>query len=144
MEVRLLVFLAFTCATVITNSLLIFVAYKAFAALTTKVDSTVSGFQKNGEVKQWLESMRSASEQAVTVTQETKERLAEIAPALANAQETFNRSLAQADSTLAKVASQVDSSAQKLRDVVAKPAFSVMAFAAGFTRVFEAIRSEDE
>jgi hypothetical protein len=144
MEVRILIFLAFTCATVITNTLLIFGLYKAFAGLSNKVDATASEFQKNGEIRQWLDSMQTASAQAVIVTQATKEQIAEFEPVIAKAQESYKRSLAKVDSKLDHVADQVNTNAQKVRDAIAKPAFSFMAFVAGFAKAFEALKSDDE
>ena len=144
MEVRILVFLAFTSLTVLVNTLLIFGLYKAFSGLTTKVESAASAFQPNSETREWLESLRMASEQALAVSQATKERMAEIEPALAKAQENFNRSLARADEELEKVATQIDESSQRVKDVVAKPAFSVMALAGKLTRIFGTMRAEDE
>jgi hypothetical protein len=47
------------------------------------------------------------------------------------------------DSTLEKVAVQIDTSAEKIRDTVARPAFSVMAFAAGLTKVMETMKNDE-
>ena len=144
MEVRIVVFLAFTCLTVILNTFLIVGLYKAFAGLTDKVDATVSEFQKNSEMREWLESLQTASAQAVIVTQATKEQIAEFEPAIARAQESYRRSLAQMDSRLEHVADEINTNAEKARDAVAKPAFSVMAFAAGIVKFFENIKTGDE
>lgn len=144
MELRIVIFLGFVSVTVIANAFLVFGLYKAFAGLTNKVDSTVSAFQKNGEVKEWLDSLQTASAQAVTVTQATKEQIAEFEPVIARAQESYKSSLAQMDSKLEQVADQINTNAQKARDAVSKPAFSVMAFAAGIAKLFENVRGEDE
>jgi len=144
MEVRIVIFLGFVSVTVITNAALIFFISKAFAGLNNKVDTTVSEFEKNGEVKEWLDSLHTASAQAVLVTQATKEQIAEFEPVIANAQESYKRSLAQIDSKLEQVADQINTNAQKARDAVAKPAFSVMAFGAGLVKFFENLKSEDE
>ena len=144
MEDRIIVFLFFTFLTVGLNTLVIFAAYKAFSGLTSKVDATVSEFEKNGEMRQWLDSMQAASEQAIAVTQATKDRMAEIEPALAKAEESFNRSLAQVDSKLEQFADQIKANAEKVQEIVVKPAVSAGAFAAGLTKVFEAMSSRDE
>jgi hypothetical protein len=143
MEVRIVVFLGFVSVTVITNAILIFFIYKGFAGLTNKVESTVSEFQKNGEMREWLDSLQTASARAVIVTQATKEQIAEFEPAIARAQESYKRSLAQIDGKLEHVADQINTNVQKAQDAVAKPAFSVMAFAAGIVKLFD-IRAEDE
>ena len=140
MEIRIVIFLAFASVTVITNTLLILFAYKAFASLTSKVTETVSEFGKSSETRRWIDSLQIAAEQAAVVTEATKQRITEFEPALGRAQENYNRTLATVDSKLEKVAGEIDASARKLRDVVAKPAFSFVAFAAGLTKVLK----EDE
>ena len=140
MEIRIVIILAFASVSAITNTMLILFAYKAFASLTWKVTETVSEFEKSSETRQWIDSLQIAAEQAAVVTEATKQRIAEFEPVLGRAQENYNRTLATVDSKLEKVAGEIDTSARKLRDVVAKPAFSFVAFAAGLTKVLE----EDE
>ena len=125
------------------NTALIFVVYKAFSGLSTKVTATVSELEKTGELKQFLGSLHAASEQAVKVTQATKERIAEFEPVISKVQETYSRSVSQVDSTLEKVAAQIDKSAEQVRDTVARPAFSVMAFAAGLTKVMQVMKNDE-
>ena len=137
MEIRIVIFLAFASVTVITNTMLILFAYKAFASLTWKVTETVSEFEKSSETRQWIDSLQVAARQAAAVTEATKQRIAEFEPILGSAQENYNRSLATVDSKLEKVADDIDTSARKLRDVVAGPAFSFVAFAAGLTKLIE-------
>jgi hypothetical protein len=144
MEIRLVVFLAFACANIILGTLVIFGVYRGFAGLTKKVDAAVSEFEKNSEMRQWLDSLQTASAQAVIVTQATKDQMAEMEPAITKAQESYNRALAEIDSTLDSVEDQVTTNAQKVRDAVAKPAFSVMQFAAGVAKMFEDIKPGDE
>ena len=143
MEIRIVVFLAFACATVITNTILIFFAYKAVAGMTNKVNATVEEFEKNSETKQWLDSLRLTAEQAATVTQATKERMAEFEPTMARAQEKYTRSLVKADETLDEVATEINKNAEKMRDAVAKPATSVMAFASGLSKVLENLQQDE-
>jgi hypothetical protein len=144
MELRIVIFLGFVAVTVITNAALIFFISRAFAGLNNKVDTTVSEFEKNGEVKEWLDSLQTASAQAVLVTQASKEQIASLEPVIANAQESYKRSLAQIDSKLEHVAGQINTNAQKARDAVAKPAFSVMAYAAGVVKFLENLKSGGE
>jgi hypothetical protein len=143
MEIRIVVFLFFVFVTVTTNTLLLWFAYKAFAGLTTKVTESVSEFQKNSETRAWIESMQAAAAEAVAVTEATKQKMAELEPMLAKAQKSYNRTLAVVDSKLETVAEEVSSSARKMRDVVAKPAFSVMAFVAGLAKVMESTKDEE-
>jgi hypothetical protein len=143
MELRILLFLIFACGSILMNTALIFVAYKAFSGLSTKVTATVAELEKTAELKQFLGSLHAASEQAVTVTQATKEHIAELEPVITKVQETYNRSIAQMDSTLEKVAGQINTSAERVRDTVAKPAFSVMAFAAGLTKFIQTMHGDE-
>ena len=137
MEIRIVVFLAFVSVTVITNTLLILFAYKAFASITVKVTQTVSEYEKSSETRQWIDSLKVAAEQAVTVTETTKQKIAEFGPVLGRVQENYNRTILQVDSRLEEVADGINTSARKMRDLVATPAFSVMAFAAGIAKIFE-------
>jgi hypothetical protein len=143
MEIRIVVFLFFVFVTVMSNTLLLWFAYKAFAGLTSKVTESVSEFQKNSQTRAWIDSMQAAAAEAVAVTEATKQKMAELEPMLAKAQKSYNRTLAVVDSKLETVAEEVSSSARKMRDVVAKPAFSVMAFVAGLAKVMESTKDEE-
>jgi len=143
MEIRIVVFLAFACATVVMNTILIFFAYKAVAGLTNKVNTSVSEFKNNSETKEWLNSLQVSAAQAVTVTQATKERMAEFEPMMARAQENYTRSLANADVKLDEVATEINKNAEKMRDAVAKPAVSAMAFASGLAKVLESMQGDE-
>src|SRR6266481_2790158 len=100
MELRIVIFLAFISITLITNTLLIWLAYKAFADVTSKVKETVSQVETSGEIKEWIAMLQSASEQAVSVTQEAKSRIAEFQPVLENVRQHHHETMAKVDSTL--------------------------------------------
>jgi biopolymer transport protein ExbB/TolQ len=142
MELRIVVFVAVVALGSMLNAALIFAAYKAFAGLTSKVTTTVSEFEKNNELRQFLDSMQTVGKQAVTITEGTKQRIAEFEPVIARAQDSYSRTLDMVDSKLEETAKQIDSSARKIRDAVAKPAVSTMAFVAGLMKVIESIRDE--
>ena len=137
-----MVFVGVVAFGTLLNTALIFAAYKAFAGLTSKMTTTVSEFQKNNELRQFLDSMQGVGKQAVTVTESTKQRIAEFEPVLARAQDSYSRTLDVVDSKLAETAKEIDNSALKIRDAIAKPAVSTMAFVAGLTKVIESIRDE--
>jgi hypothetical protein len=142
MELRIVVFIAIVALSTMLNTALIFAAYKAFSGLTSKVTTTVSEFEKNNELRQFLDSMQTVGKQAVNITESTKKRIAELEPVIARAQDSYGRTLAIVDSKLEDTAKQIDSGARKIRDAVAKPAFSTMAFVAGLAKVIETIRDE--
>ena len=137
MEIRMAVFLFFVFVSVVSNSLLIWFVYKAFAGITLKVTESVSEFEKSSETRQWIDSLAAAAQQAAAITEVTKQKMADFEPELGRAQENFNRTLVKADSKLEDVAEGIDNSAVRIRDLLAKPAFSVMAFAAGLKKVFD-------
>jgi hypothetical protein len=142
METRLALFLAFTSVTLIMNTLLIWFMYKAFAGLTSRVTETMSEFERSGITRAWLNSMETAAQHAVSVTGATKQRMAEFDPVLERAQERYALALAQTDSKLENAAEQVSNGARKVRDVVAKPAFSAMAFVAGLSSALNSFDPE--
>src|SRR5437762_4453761 len=120
METRIVIFLAFVSVAVITNTLLIWFAYKAFANFTFKVTETVSQFQTSGETREWINAMQSASEQAVAVTEATKVKMAEVDPVLERTHQQYRQVLTTVDSKLDTVANEITTNAAKMRDVVAK------------------------
>ena len=140
----MVIFLFFVFVTVASNTLLIWLVYKAFAGLTSKVTETVSEFEKSSETRLWIDSLQVAAKQAAMVTEVTKLKMAELEPVLGRAQENYRGTLVEVDSRLEEAAEEITKSAQKLRDVVAKPAFSVVAFAAGLAKVFEPTAETDE
>ena len=143
METRIVIFLAFISVTVITNAVLIWFVYKAFANVTSKVTETVVQFEVSSQTREWISILQSASQRAITVTEAARIRMAEIEPALENARQRYNQTLATVDSKLETAAEEITTNARKLRDAVAAPAFSVVAFAAGLASVIESIENEE-
>ena len=143
METRIVIFLAFVSVALITNTLLIWLAYKALTGFTSKVTETMSQFVTSSETNEWIATLKSASEQAITVTEATKLRIAESLPAVEKAQQNYRSALDKANSTLETVADEITTKTKKARDVVAGPAFSFLAFAAGLSQVIENIETEE-
>jgi hypothetical protein len=143
METQIVIFLAFVSVALITNTLLIFLVYKALSGVTSKVTEGVSAIVTTTEINDWMTKLKSASEQAVAVTEETKVRIAECQPAIENAHNNYRAALKKVDSTLETVADEVTKNARKARDVVAKPAFSFIAFVAGLAQMIENLESEE-
>lgn len=137
MEIRIAIFLFFVFVTVATNTLLIWLVYKVFAGITMTVTETLSEFGRSNETKQGIEAIEIAARKARAITEVTKQKIVEYEPGLIRAQESFKRALASVDSRLQDTVQGIDDGSRKLRDVVAKPAFSVMAFAAGLTKILD-------
>src|SRR5215471_15519249 len=135
MEIRIVIFLAFVSVTLITNTLLILFAYRALAGMTSKVTATVAELGKSSETRELIQSLHAAAEQAASVTESAKLKFAGFTTVLSHVQENYGRTLDAADERLEQIAGNVDSASQKVRDVVAKPAFTVASFSAGFIRV---------
>src|SRR5262245_12182318 len=125
MEIRIVIFLFFVSVTVITNTLVVFFAYRMFAGLTSKIGEPLSDISKSSDTRQVIDSLQVAAERAAFATESTKRRIAEFDPILARTQESYKRSLAAIDTKLDNAADNINTSAEKMRDIVAKPAFSV-------------------
>ena len=143
MELRIVIFLAFISITLITNTVLIWLAYKTFADVTSKVTETVSQLETSSEIREWIAMLQSASEQAVSVTEAAKVKIAEFESVIENARQHHRDTMAKVDSTLETVADEITATARKMRDVVAKPAFSVLAFAATLSQYLQSMESEE-
>lgn len=141
METKLVIFLAFLSATVITNTVLIWFAYKAFANVTSRVTEAVSEFESSSSTKAWISSMQTASEQAARLSGIAKEKMQEFDPVLNRMHTKYNSTLVSLDSQLAEMAEGISDGARQVRDTVAKPAFSVIAFIAGLSRT---LRPEED
>jgi hypothetical protein len=143
METRIVIFLGFVSIALITNTLLIWFAYKTLTGLTSKVTETVSMFVTNTEANKWIASLRSASEQAVAVTEATKVRITECQSVVEEAQQKYRLTLNKVDSTLGMVADEITTNAKKAQAAVSGPAFSFIAFAAGLMQVLEDAETEE-
>ena len=144
MEIRLVIFLAFTSVIVVTNTLLIWFAYKAFAGFTSRVTETVTEFERSNVTRAWIQTMQAAAERAVTVTEFAKQKMTDLGSVLDRAQGRYQSALASADSKLEQVGDGLTTTARKVRDTVAKPAFSLMSFMAGLMGALESFGSDEE
>src|SRR5262245_57720937 len=136
MGTQLVIFLGFVSISVISNTLILIFAFRAFSGLTSKVTATASEFSKGGKTRQLIDSLRVSAGHAVTLTESAKTGVAEFEPVLRRIQEDYRRTLSNADAKLEKVASDIDVAAEKVRDTVAKPAFAVVSFAEGVRKMF--------
>ena len=118
----IVIFLAFTMVTVVTNTLLILFAYKGFASVTTKVTAAAREFETSSETREWIASIQRASEQAVTVTEMTKQKMTEYDPVLDDLQSRYAFMLASLDTRVERVTETVTETATRARDAVIEPA----------------------
>jgi membrane-anchored protein YejM (alkaline phosphatase superfamily) len=137
METQIVIFLALVSIVFIINTVLIWLTYKALSGLTSKVTEGVSQFVISTKTNEWMPALKSASEQAIAVTEAAKLKLAQCQPAVEKAHNSYRAALNKVDSTLETVADQITTNAKKARDVVAGPAVSFLAFATGLAQVIE-------
>ena len=143
MEIRLVIFLALISVTVVTNTLLIWFAYKAFAGFTSRITEMLAQFEKSGLPKAWIGTMEIAAEEALALTEIAKRTMAECDPVLERAQQQYARALGKVDSRLEQAGNELSDGARKVRDTVSKPAFKFMSFIAEFTRTVNAMLEDD-
>ncbi|HYR85368.1 MAG TPA: hypothetical protein VE422_14880 [Terriglobia bacterium] len=143
MEIRLVIFLALVSVTLVTNTVLIWFAYKAFAGFTSRVTQTLTEFERSGMTKAWVGTMQSAAEEALRVTETAKQKMAECDPVLQRAQQQYTLALAKVDSRLEQAGNELSDGARKMRDIVSKPAFKFMSFMGGITRALNAMLEDD-
>ena len=137
MEIRIVIFLAFVSVTLIANTLVILFAYKALASMASKATETMSEFRESGQTREMIQSLQMATERAAAITESTRQKVAEFDPVLSRLQENYRSTLAAADSKLEEVAANINTTAQKVRDVVAQPAFAVASFTTGILKVLK-------
>jgi len=137
MEIRIVVFLAFVSVTVITNTLLMVFAYRAFADATSRLAATVSNFQSGAETRELVDSLQLAAARAAAVTESAKLKIAEFGPVLDRTVENYHRTLAVVDSKFEGVADNINTTAKKVGDAIARPTVAVASVAAGFTKFFD-------
>ena len=97
MEGRLIIFLACVAVTLIVNTVIIYMVFRVFGNLTTKITEGVHEFQAGSPTRQWLAAMQSASENAARVTGIAKEHVAGLETVLAQMQAEHAQRLAKAD-----------------------------------------------
>jgi hypothetical protein len=97
MEGRLIIFIACVGVTLIVNTLIIFMVFRIFGNLATKLTEGMHEFQSGSPTRHWLAMMQSASEDLARVTGIAKEHVAGLEPVLAQMQAEHAERLAKAD-----------------------------------------------
>ena len=144
MEIRLVILLAFTSVILIMNAILIWFVYKSFAGFTARVTETIADFERRGAAKSLMWSLRTAADHARTATEATKQRVQRFEPAMGRIQDDYRLRLEKIDTRLQGAANEISASASRMRDFVARPAFSTMTFLARLSRMLENVESGDE
>ena len=97
MEGRLVIFLACVAITLIVNTVIIYMVFRIFGTLASKVTDGVHEFQTGSATRHWLATMQSATENAARMTGTVKEELAGLEPVLAKMQAEHSEMLAKVD-----------------------------------------------
>ena len=130
----MIIFLAFTSATLLFNALIIWFAYKAFFKVTFKVTETLQELQARDSAKVWISALEIASTQAVALTEKAKTQLANFDPVLARAHSKYEFRLAQIDIHMEKGINKIRDKTESLQTSLVRPAHRLGATLAG---VFE-------
>jgi hypothetical protein len=136
MRAQLIIFLAFTSATLVFNAVIIWYAYKAFTNVTYKVTETLRELESSENSKVWLSALETASHQAVVLSDKAKTQLANFDPVLARAQAKYEFKLAQIDVQMEKGLNGIREKTESLQGSLVRPAHRLGATLAG---VFEVL-----
>jgi hypothetical protein len=144
METQLVIFLAFTSVTVITNTLLMLFVYRAIGRVTNKVTRSIREFEKDAATRAWITELLSVSENAVTVTSDVRHRIQDLDPVLIRTRDKLGYMLAKIDKNAEDLAEDLAETTTRMRDSIARPAFNISAFAAGLHGVLGVIQRNEE
>ena len=128
---QIVIFLAFLAANVVATTFVIYRVYRTFDGILRKVSKSMSEFETNSATREWLRSMQEASEQAVKMTEVTKEKMAEFEPAFENFHARYEYMLAKIDTRVERISSGISQNAERVRDAVTGPAEKFGAVASG-------------
>ena len=144
MQIGMFLFLVATFLAILFNTAFIWAAYKGFGTVTEKLTETVREFEGHNSARAYIESVRAASEQAVAVTEVTKQKISEIDPKLEDLQVRYEFLLAQVDTRMERLALSISENATRVRDAVSEPAEKFAATAAGIKSVLSIVTPEAE
>ena len=140
METKIVIFLAFTSATLIFNSVIIWLAYKAYSSGTAKMTRLIQEFESSESTRALLSSAESASVQAVELTEVLKDQLARFDPVLAKAQSKYGFRLAQVDVQLEKGIGTLLRETERVQAALIHPAGRLRSMGATLSGVHQVIQ----
>ncbi len=119
----ILVFIFFTGLSLALNALISWLAGRAVGDATAKVTTMVQAFgEAKRDNREWVASLLSASQQALDLTETTKQRMSDLEPVLKDMHDRYGFFLAQVDARIERIATGVSDNATLVRDALAKPA----------------------
>jgi hypothetical protein len=136
MELRIVIFLGLVSAATILNTAVIVGVYRMFTKLSLRMTETMSDLRPS-EMREWINSLQVSAERAAAVTESTKAKFAENDVMFERAQEKYRQTLVTLDQKLGGAAEKITTTALNVRNIIAKPAFTVASFTAGIGKVIE-------
>ena len=143
METKLVIFLMFTSVTLIFNSFVIWLAYKAFANVSTMVTETVREAEASQDASAWIRALEAASSHAVVVTNATKTQLLNFDPVLSRAQAKFGFRLAEIDVQVERSLARALEQTEKAQRAVTGPARRLGATLSGVQEVIHYLSGDE-
>jgi len=140
MEAQLAVFLGFVAVALIINTAIIFLLYKAFANLSTKVTESVHEFQSNPATREWLTTMQSTTAEAAKMTTVVRDEIVGLEAALARMQTSYTASLARADARFSLIWRAIHFAADTTERLVTWPIRTIHTAVVGFQGIIDFIR----
>lgn len=140
---KLIVFLAFAAVALIMNTLIILLAYKALANMTTKITEGAHEFQSSTGTRELLKTLQSASEQAVKATTVVKEQIAGLEPAVDRMHAAYGEGLSRADVRFKLLCQAAHFAAEKTEMMVKWPVRNVLAVSSGIQGIIAFIRGSE-
>jgi hypothetical protein len=135
MEMQIVIFLAFTSVTLVINSFVIWLAYKAFSKATIKVTETIREFETSESALLWLRALEVTSAHAVSVTNVVRDQLANADPVLTQAHARFTFKLAKLDLQVERSLGRIVGTTRKVQDAISRPADRIGATLSGVREV---------
>ena len=143
MEGRLVIFLACVAVTLIVNTVIIWMVFKIFGNLAAKATEGVREFQTSGSMRQWLTTLQSASDNAVTVTGRVRDQIVGLEPALERMRVEHTERLAKADVRFKLVCRAIHYTAEKMESVVKWPMRNIHTASSIINGIFSFIRGTE-
>jgi hypothetical protein len=121
MEARLIILLACVSVSMFLNTIVLWLVFRIFGNLASKVTAGVHEFEVSSSTRQWLATAQTASENAVKVTGTVREELAALQPSLERMQAEHSERLAKAEVRCKMVFKAVTFAVESIDTVVTWP-----------------------
>ena len=143
MTTEIVIFLAFTSLALITNAILLWVAYRGFANTVLKITQKAREFESRSATREFLNSLRHASEEVANATETAKVQFEKCESVLERTQARYGYTLAKLDTKFERAEKSICEGMDRFKDKVEGPAAKIAAFAAGMRGVATTFGSRD-